>query len=194
MEKVVQGEIDEVNLANGFKKKSRGPHICDHCRGETGNRLCTYSEEGDCCVLYWEHKLKTRNSYPNQGIYDGYTLIICWCCYMQIRYNSQTCRKINSVTGNMLYNISEMPHKRKRSLYRQKYCVAFYNNNITIREDLKPCRLCGDPVGDFIEEIRWGQAHLKLKHRYVLCPEFLASFLAYSWKKTRNQCHIQLHF
>ena len=166
-EKVVQGEIDEINWANGFKTKSRGPHICDHCRGTTGNRLCTYSEEGDCCVLYWEHKLKTRNSYPNQGIYDGYTLIICWCCYMQITYNSQTCKKINSVTGNMLYNISEMPRKRRKM---PLYKVAFYNNNITIREDLKPCRLCGESVGDFIEEIRWGQAHLLLKHRYVLCP------------------------
>ena len=75
-EKVVQEEIDEVNLANGLKKKLGGPHICDHCRGETGNRLCTYSEEGDCCVLYWDHQLKTRHSYPNQGIYDGDTLII----------------------------------------------------------------------------------------------------------------------
>ena len=50
------------------------------------------------------------------------------------------------------------------------YKVAFYNNNITIREDLKPCRLCGDPIGDFIEEIPWGQEHLKRKHRCFFCP------------------------
>jgi len=80
---------------------------------------------------------------------------------MQIRYNSQTCRKINSVTGNMLYNISEMPRKRKRMPI---YKVAFYNNDIRIREDPKPCRLCGEPNGDFIEEIPWGQEHLKRKH------------------------------
>ena len=52
----------------------------------------------------------------------------------------------------------------------QIYRVAFYNNNIRIREDPKPCRICGDPIGDFIEEIPWGQEHLKRKHRCILCP------------------------
>ena len=51
-----------------------------------------------------------------------------------------------------------------------EYKVTFYDNDIRIREDPKPCRLCGEPNGDFIEEIPWGQEHLKRKHRYVLCP------------------------
>ena len=68
-----------------------------------------------------------------------------------------------SVTGNTLYNLTEVPG----NLYR----VAFYTNIIRIREDPKPCRLCGDPVGE-LKDPRWSTnpTFLQLKHRYVLCP------------------------
>ena len=62
-----------------------------------------------------------------------------------------------SVTGNMLYNLTEV----SGNLYR----VAFYTNSIRIAPDLKPCILCLAPVGDLKDEIRWGAAFLKLKRR-----------------------------
>ena len=45
LEKVEQEEIDAVNLANGFEKKSRKSHSCGHCCDKIGKTVCTNIRE-----------------------------------------------------------------------------------------------------------------------------------------------------
>ena len=151
-EKVVQEEIDAVNLADGFEKKSRESHSCGHCRDKFSKTVCTNIRERVCCSWYWIHKV-------NKWYREGQEILICSSCYKHIL----TCKKVMSVTGNTLYNISEGPG----NLYR----VAFYINIISICADPKPCRLCRNPVGELIDP-NWSTnpSFLELKHRYLLCP------------------------
>ena len=58
-ETVAQEEIDEFNLANGFKKKSREKRRCGHCCDEIGNRVCTR----DTLLLSGDYRI-TPHSIP----------------------------------------------------------------------------------------------------------------------------------
>ena len=63
-EKVVQEEIDEFNLANGFKKKSQEKHRCGHCRDKIGKTVCTnINRAEDCCSRNWIYRLSPGTWY-----------------------------------------------------------------------------------------------------------------------------------
>ena len=159
-EKVVQEEIEEVNLANGFEKKIQKQHKCFWCRDWRDNRICTKGDDL-CCVRTWTVLIK-----KTWCIDDGHDILICASCYTLILiFDKIPNAPSHWVNGNrrFIYNFSE----RAGNLYQ----VTFYHIVIRIWPDPKPCILCRDPVAD-LKDPRWSTnpTFLELKHGHIHCP------------------------